>query len=192
MSSEINNQPVTIEQIVVPLGVNIATNASPSLTPINGALAQDVSKPGSLFIGNGTNWEAVFGGGSGNSDAYILNITMTSGNGSPSFTGCTLYLQKYVDANSGFKMASFQLTVNNTSVGATTPNNWVSSAAVIPADFMPGVNLYFPTYCIQGTTVISGSTSCIIGSAGFVTLSVTASATANTAFIQASGIYQLP
>lgn len=83
MTSEINDQACTIQTLVLPSGVGIASNSSSSLTPILGSLATDVSKPGSIFIGNGSSWgNTTFGLLYGNSFAPTITAGSGAGTGS--------------------------------------------------------------------------------------------------------------
>lgn len=191
LNSEINNATASIQALTIPTGVNIASNSSPSLAPVNGALARDASMAGSCFIGNGSSWQAIAGGGGGSNDTYVTGITLTTGAANPNFTGCTLYIQKYTDANSGHTMAFFDLTIDATSAGATTPDNWTSPVGTIPAAFRPAAQKNFPVWAQQGAALIIGTANCIIGTNGSIAVGCTNAATANTTFQQASGVYQI-
>lgn len=185
-----NGQATPIDSIVVPGGKNIASG-SPSLTPTAGGLSQDVAHPGILFVGDGSNWIAVGGGGGTGDDFNDLAVTLTTAAANPNFTGCSLYMQRYENENTGRVMVMFQLTINNTSAGATTPDTWGSSVGLIPVDFRPAINLFFPIYATQGGALVNGSACCIIGSGGSISVRVTTAATADVAVIQASGVYQV-
>lgn len=57
--SEINGQAATVEVIVVPSAFNAAVNISPSLPPTKGSLCVDTTVAQSLFMGDGTTWNAL-------------------------------------------------------------------------------------------------------------------------------------
>lgn len=80
MSSEINNQVVSVQQLVIPTGTGIANNTSPSIPPIAGSLAYDATTPGIPYTGNGTLWQ----GASGVNDNPTFNsITLQTFGGTP-------------------------------------------------------------------------------------------------------------
>lgn len=153
MSSEINDQAVKVNQIVIPVGKGIKANVDPSLPPLNGALAQDVTEAGTLYIGDGNAWSLVASdsGVAEASSSTASQFTMTASNGSPSFANCALACQKI--KISGLSFVFLELTINATSAGASTPEVWTSGSGVIPPTFRPPPSIVyqFPGVVFQGT-----------------------------------------
>lgn len=57
--SKINEQAASVEVIVVPSAFNAAVNISPSLPPVKGSLCVDTTVAQSLFVGDGSTWNAL-------------------------------------------------------------------------------------------------------------------------------------
>lgn len=73
MSSEINNQAVSVQRLVIPVGTGIATNTSPSIPPIAGSMAYDATTPGIPYTGDGTLWQGTSGV---NDTPTFLSVTL--------------------------------------------------------------------------------------------------------------------
>lgn len=81
MASIINNQPVYIQQLDVPQVTNL--NTTPSLSPILGTIAHDVTDPASLYVGDGTTWNKISSSASSGgiiNGAIIQNSKILSNN----------------------------------------------------------------------------------------------------------------
>lgn len=153
MSSEINNQAVKIDQIIIPQGKGVSTNVDPSLPPINGALAQDVTTAGKLYIGDGALWGAVASDNNVEDASSYQNplFSMNSGGSNPNFVTCRLVLQKI--KISGLSMVFLELVLNATSLNATCPDTWTTAAPVLPVGYRPppGIVYQFPAVVYQGS-----------------------------------------
>lgn len=132
MSSIINGQRATIQQLITPEGINIATGP-PSLTPYSGALAYDPTTiaGGSLFIGTGSDWLNVAGGSGISGISTSVSVLLTA-SGQPNITG-TLYLQRLTIGT--ISMVYFQLTLNE-AITITNGTTWAQSA-VVPSGYIP-------------------------------------------------------
>lgn len=74
MTSTINNQPVYVSKLSLPVATG--TSSTPSISPSVGSLCFDPAKPTSVLLGDGTNWNTV-GSGEPISGATITNSTIT-------------------------------------------------------------------------------------------------------------------
>lgn len=146
MSTIIDNQNVSLNQIVLPLGTGILTNTSPSLPPILGSVAMDVTDTNHAYIGSGSVWWPLSGGVTSATGAKVTNITLTSA-GQPSVTGCTLNVQAITSGSGGVStQVMLSLTINNASIAVTGLGTWATPIGVIPVNFRPAVNTIFPLF----------------------------------------------
>jgi hypothetical protein len=176
MSSEINNQSVNIQQLVTPEGINIATG-SPSLSPINGALAMDSTQAGILYIGNGSTWNGI----PSISDSTVTGITLTQ-SGQPN-VNATLYLQKIVSQTITMVYYSMDL---NWSSSPTASGTWETSSGTVPTGFTPATGT-FASFTTIATTEGIQTAQLTINTAGLIKLIY--EATPVTANFTTSGIY---
>jgi len=146
MSSEINNQAVEIDQLILPYGTGITTNTNSSLLPIKGSMCVDVVNYSQAYIGTGTSWVPASGGVNNSFTTEVTGITLSLA-GQASFTGCSLR-GVYIASGSQNK-AVVTLTVSiNASIAVTAAGDWVSPAGVIPVLYRPVAGaLYFPCTC---------------------------------------------
>lgn len=144
MSTIIDNQNVSLNQMIIPIGTGIQSNTSPSLAPIKGSVAMDVNDTDHAYIGNGTTWFQMAGGISSATGAKVTNITLTSA-GQPSIPGCTLNVQAISSGATGVStQVMLSLTVNNASILVTGLGTWSTPIGVIPANFRPAESCLFP------------------------------------------------
>ena len=128
-SSEIENQAVVVEQLLLPLAVGAATNISPSLVPYTGALCQDPTTPGTLYVANGSDWIPIQSGGTSSS---VTGVTL-SNSGQPSFTGCSVLLTK-LDSTTSNKVISIYVAQTIT---VTAAGLWSSPAGIVTGAYVP-------------------------------------------------------
>ena len=161
------NQSVSVQQLGSPEGINIASG-SPSLVPVKGALAWDPTtiSGGSLYIGTGTTWDNVAGGGGITGISTSVPVTLTSA-GQPSING-TLILQKLTIGI--ISMVYFQLQMNEV-VTNTATSTWTQSA-IIPVAYRPSQDSSFNNIIENSGTVSTGSSYLIIDTTGALFLGV--------------------
>jgi hypothetical protein len=165
MTSIINNQQATIDQLITPLVVGITT-ISPSLVPYSGALGWDKTTPDDLYLGNGSAWIPISAsGGITVTDAVVGPFFMTSA-GNPTLT-VLLRLQKIVSAT--VAMVHWTLTVN-TGIVATVPAVWVSPPAEVPAGYIPAVTFIYPIFTSVDGSFQSGNSILQIDNTGLISL----------------------
>lgn len=188
MSSKINNQPVDIEKIILPVCVN--TTSAPSLTPTTGSLVQDAAA-GGLYIGNGASFTQIDSTAT-NSAFFQSGITMNSGASNPAFTGVNFYVNQIIDDGTGNSINSFVCVINSTSAAANCPDTWTSTTAFIPSKYRPQVTSTFPVWITGNSSPqVFGYFSVL--STGSVSLSVvTTNANTNVTVATASGNYYAP
>lgn len=190
MSSQINDQQVQIDTLLAPQGLNLGS--APNLDPTLGSLATDLTVPGSLFIGNGSNFLAIpttTGGAALLESAAVTGITMISGGGNPNFVNCSANFQKITIGT--IKMVYFEFVINQTSAAATTPDVWSAGSIVIPVGFRPtaGIVHQFPATTFQGAFT-TGESVFIPLDSGSVQLNCTSSiATTNLVAYTYTGCY---
>ena len=149
MTSIINNQAVSIQQDVLPLGKGIFNNTTPSLPPLLGAMAQDVSTPGLMYIGDGNNWTAPTGGISG-SGVVVTGVSFDKA-GQTSFTNCIVHLQKTITGTAGNDtMIHMTVFIENT-FATTSSGEWTTSTTPIPVGYRPQGPSYFPCIVFVST-----------------------------------------
>lgn len=141
MSSEINNQNVTINQMLAPIAVGAAANMSPSLPALPGALAYDQTAPTSLLLGNGSSWYTLQGttGGGPNVTASgtgttLSNVTLTATN-QPSMTGCNFTFENITVG--GVSMKSFNFDYGGRTTAVTGGTTYISATGTMPPAFLP-------------------------------------------------------
>lgn len=131
MTSLIDTQPATIQQLSVPI-CDGATTGSPSLIPYVSSLCYDYTTPGVLYTGTGVVWKNV--GLSNIDDLVISNITLTNA-GQPDLIIPKLSLQKITSGN--VSMVTFATAPASGIAVAGLPATavWSSAAGVIPVGF---------------------------------------------------------
>jgi hypothetical protein len=183
--SLINGQVVSVEQLITPQGINIATNISPSLLPIQGSLAYDYTTPGVLYVGNGAIWKNV--GTSSYVELDILNITLNC-SGADNDLSADMDLQQ---VNSGtISITNFTITINQT-IATTGAETWDSAAGTIPIPFRPSSDKIFPVILNSASSFNSTNGYLQLKSDGSITLGITAPAGMgpDTGFSNFSGSY---
>lgn len=164
MTSVINNQDATISQLVVPEGIGVADNSSPSLTPYFGALAVDPTNPTAVFVGTGSAWSAV-GGGISNAGADVIAVSLTaSGNGGTTITG-NLTVQTITTGSVEMALYQFDITSGNDQT-VTGSVIWATASGALPASVRPIATLVTNSYIIFGTTTFSYAGSITISHTG--------------------------
>jgi hypothetical protein len=150
MTSLIDTQVVTIERVIVPSGKGIASNSSPSLSPILGSLAQDVANPGSLYVGDGVSWNSSSAGATGvtSSSTQLAPATYSSLGVSPDLTNVVIYLQKIQMGTGNFSTVNLNVVLDQT-INLTVDDDWVNLLNSIPASYRPTAgDVYFPVSVI--------------------------------------------
>lgn len=148
MSSEINNQVLNIQQLIVPGGTGITNNSSSSLPPIKGALAYDVTS-GTMSIGSGTNWGLISPTPTSSSTSFVtapFNLTKAG----VIVAGCTLSFITLTVGTVTFKFMSL-----NAPNGSYSGGDWLSPTGIIPTAFLPtvsAVKTYLPCWVIVPTS----------------------------------------
>lgn len=174
MSSIVGGQNTSIPKLLVPSGVNIANNSGSSLTPIVGSIAQDVTTPGNLYVGDGSAWKqlqtttggnvvgpsssfdgtiATFSGTTGKilQDNYLkisgaqALITLT-GTNAPDMDNCFLEVMDVVMATltGTVTIKTFSLGLGGNITTTGNPSSWTAPAGTIPTGFSPAFSSYFP------------------------------------------------
>lgn len=89
MSSQINNQPVTIQRLIIPEGTGLHNNTNASLPPLEGSIAFDRSGvAGTIYSGTGLSWLAAAQGGD------VVGPSVSNNNDLVAFDGLTGKLLK--------------------------------------------------------------------------------------------------
>lgn len=185
MASEIGNQFKTAQRIVLPVGINIASNTSPSLPAINGSLAMDAANPGIVYVGNGDDWADITSqDGYVNSSFHMAGIGMTS-NSQPAISNMILDIGMITTPVNNMINLSLYLAQSVTITSG--PAQYTTASAVVPVAFRPAVNLNFPYYNLQSST--NATNFFTIQSNGFITLSISASS-GIVALYSAGCVYQ--
>jgi hypothetical protein len=79
MTSTINNQQVYVQQLTTPQVTDVS--GSPSIAPKLGSIVHSTTDPGTLYVGNGTNWIKLQSSSGGDLDnAVISNSKILSNN----------------------------------------------------------------------------------------------------------------
>lgn len=188
MSSQINTQVASIEQLVVPVGTGLETNTNASLPAIKGSIATDIGNSVNLFMGDGAVWRNV-SGGVRNITGYTSTLTLTSG-GQPSLTNCKLTLLNLVQGLGTAIMVSLSLSINQT-ITVTGQADWSSAAGAIPIGFRPPQALYFPCTIASSVSGVQ-NTYFVVNVATDGTITVRNSAGASdVTFFDISCVYNL-
>ena len=163
MSSIIDNQAVSVQQLLAPICVGAGTNISPSLPPIAGYLASDTTTPGILYVGNGTSWVESY---VNPSPVVITGATLTLA-GQPTYTVGSIYLSKL--SSGTYSMKTININIVQSQV-TTSAGIWQSANGVIPAAYLPLI----PTsvsYTAFFPCVISGASAGFISTYFFINTS---------------------
>jgi hypothetical protein len=182
--SQFDGQEYSIQQLVVPLGVGIASNTSPSIAPVSGSLAQDATHPGSLYVGTGSAWQAT---SSASTPNVITGFTMTNSGGQPSLTNCSLVLQNL--GSGTFAQTVFTLVLNQQiTSNATGTFTWNSVNALFSVPYLPAIPINFPGVILEGAVQTAANLN--VGVTGQLSLIVTiGSSPVTMTFSEISGIY---
>jgi len=185
MTSVIDNQVETIQRLVIPVGTGVATNTSPSLAPLKGALAYDNTTLGVLYIGDGTNWLSAGSTGT-NSVTPSNTVTLT---------------------NKTINSASNTLTITSGSLSGTNINNVLNQALLTTSSpTFVGVTLqtsggtpaalnYYEagTFPVTWTGAINdSSTARFVRIGSVVTVSIDTKSSAAVAAAIIAGVGQIP
>lgn len=148
MSTIIDNQNVSLNQIVLPIGTGIASNTSSSLTPLLGSLAIDASDS-KIYSGSGLLWSSISNGVTSAASYSVNNVNFDLA-GQTGISGKVTLTYISAAGNVG---AQVMLSVDiNSSITVTTIGNWASAANIIPVLYRPSAgSLYFP--CIVNGSV---------------------------------------
>ena len=156
---------------IIPSGTGISTNTSPSISPITGALALDVSTPG-LYYGKSGTWEPA----SSANPTIITGITLTGTHNT--FPNCTLYLYPGT-INTTIK--NFVLDVNQNATTAAT--DFYTATITIPSSYV-GTHQQFCSYVPVNTSTVSISTYCqLTFTSSTISFSIYQPYTSGTTFI---------
>lgn len=189
-SSIINSEASTIQQAVVPQGVNLISNSSPTLPAITGALALDVTSSGQLLMGNGTHWTIVASQGGFTGSSNLISGAgnhFASAGSNPDIGIVAITLQ--LITLSGQSLVYFDITCDASSAGATTPDTFTANIA-IPSAYHPVNGKQFPVFITNNTTPISASL--VLNTAGTFIINFYTTATgANLNVVNMSGVYSL-
>lgn len=192
MTSQINGQYCTINQMVSPTCIN--TVSSPSLPVTAGSIVYDKSTPNSLYFSNGTNFLQLNGGsgGTGGEDSVlgtginVSNIVFTGPAGMSGMTG-SMTLQSLSIGNT--YMNSFNLSLYK-SPSVVTSGTWVSPSNTIPTFFLPnGPFVYAPYELFSSASAGYSTTFFYLDSSGVIHVNNTATSGSVT-LDQLSCIYQ--
>lgn len=158
MSGQIieSNQVESLQKIIIPSGVGIATNSSPSLAPTNFSLATDVSQAGNLYVGNGSSWLPVSGSGGfqAGSSAKVTGISLTLG-GQPTISGVSAYFFSESLGTSSSNNTRVSVVINYAGSAVTvTGAGEYTSGAVVPNAYIP-VTQPFHAPCIIRSSAAS-------------------------------------
>lgn len=193
--SQISNQAKQVQRIVLPSGVGLISNSSPSLLPINGSMATDVGLGGSLLVSDGTNWNTMVQGGPGGTtinNTSVSNITLTSGAGNPNLTNCTLKLQKITTPNN--TLVYFDLEVDQSITTTTYPDVWAAPANTVPVGFRSTTAKLFPASVTESnsfTPIANASVAINVNTNSIQVQVTTGTAGTGTTFFCYSGIYSI-
>lgn len=167
--------------LLTPIGTGIASNSSPSLTPLDGALGVDSTQAGVLYIGNGSLWQNV-SNVTATSTSVSVTLTATS---QPNITG-TLYLTSLTVGS--IPQVMFHLVVNSAvSVAANSNLTWTMASA-ISSPYLPSINCYYGFPVTILSTVSVGLAYLEITTAGTINLGLATSGT-NVIINNISGNY---
>lgn len=195
MASIISNQNKIISKAIVPSGVGIAANSSPSLSPSPaGSLAMDVLLPGSLFVSDGALFNpcSFAGGFMFANSATVTSVTMAS-TSNPSIAGCTIYVQAQTYGTNVANVGLITVVLKGPGIAVgplTAANNYVSNKA-IPAQYIPSQAVYAAVVVSLGAaspplTVLPA----FIDASGFINITNTASSNTYN-FDEISFVYHL-
>lgn len=148
MSSKIQNQYVSIDQIVVPEILHV--DSAPSLPPLAGSLAFSKDHPSEVFFGDGSAWHTIAQSNGFTSVAYGALVNLVGAGGNPNLTNCQLAIQKNTNLT-GTQIPMYTFTLNiNQDITTVATGDWTSAPGDVPNQWLPSADNYFPCAISNG------------------------------------------
>lgn len=166
MSTIINTQSVTVEQLITPIGVGIHNNSSPSLLPYAASLAYDEVIPGSLFVGNGVSWVNVADGSANN---YVVGPNTSTVNNLCTFNNT----EGNLISDSGISSSNIVQANSTSTNGNLVMYNGISGRSIQDSGISPSALVSGPGSSVSGDIVtFNGTTGKILQDSGYKLSSV--------------------
>jgi len=167
MSTVIDYQSHSLQNITIPSGKGIATNTNPSLPPINGSLATDPTTAGVVYVGNGAAWAEVSGSSGVEGVSETASQFSLTRSGQPSLTNCSIACQKISVGDVNLVTITLQI---NQQITVTGQGIWGSSVGTVPQDYVPPTIMYAPIIAYRDDTTTFYSTFFNIANNGVIGL----------------------